>query len=79
MSKEAELELFRMKLAREFDESNFEWAYTAQIVLVSMETGANIDEILEWTPMRYNVVLKTIEEKYKDANKDDGDFVKTLG
>ena len=69
MRPEERLEQIRLELLKEYSSENWEKDFTMEIILVSRELGIDIDKILEWTIMRYNVVRNCIAEIYKKEHE----------
>ena len=62
------MEIIRQELADEYNRTKWDEDFTKEIILVSKELGIGIDEILEWTIMRYRVVTHMLKEIYEEAN-----------
>jgi hypothetical protein len=65
MTKEERAEALRRRLAREFEETEWEWNFASEIVLVAKEMGVDTDELLDWTIMKFDVIRNVIAEFYK--------------
>jgi len=70
MRPEERLEQIRLELLKEYSAENWEKNIVMEIILVSRELGVDIDKILEWTIMRYNVVRDCIAEIYKKQHEE---------
>ena len=69
MSKEVRLEKLRRSLANEVDETDWEWSFASEIVIISKEMSVDTDKIMEWTIMKYDVVRKAIAEYFEKQSE----------
>lgn len=65
MSKEVRLERLRRGLAKEVEETDWEWNFASEIVIISREMSVDTDKVMNWTIMKYDIVRKAIAEYYK--------------
>lgn len=69
MSRAARIESVRANLAAEAESKNWEWNFVSELLLISMEMKASIDDILEWSIMRYNIVRQWMPEYYEEIKQ----------
>jgi len=69
MSEAQKLELLRLRLKRQMQEEKWEENFVTEIVLIAKEMGVSVNEILEWTIMKYNVISAVIRDFYEEQKR----------
>ncbi len=69
MSEAQKLELLRLRLKKQMQEEKWEENFVTEIVLIAKEMGVSVNEILEWTIMKYNVVSAVIRDFYEEQKR----------
>lgn len=63
------LEQARLELLQKYMEDTWEENFAIEIIIVAKELHVSIDEILDWTIMRYRTVTKLLAQYYKEQEQ----------
>ena len=70
MTPQMKAEMIRLQLLKEYQEQSWEEDFVMEIVIIAKELGEKIDNILDWTIMKYRTVANAIAEFYKRAREE---------